>query len=70
MRWLLCETLHMTERYLRTGAAARALKMAESTLRAGAREGRLTPAGFTPGGHYLWDLEDLSRQLKRLNEKD
>ena len=55
----------MTERNLhRTGEAARALGIAASTLRAAAATGRLRPAGATPGRHYLWDLDDLERQMR------
>jgi 8-oxo-dGTP pyrophosphatase MutT (NUDIX family) len=55
----------VTERNLhRTGEAARALGIAASTLRAAAATGRLRPAGATPGRHYLWDLDDLERQMR------
>jgi excisionase family DNA binding protein len=56
----------VTERDLvRTGEAARALNVSSATLRAAANDGRLQPAAYTPGGHYLWDLDDLRRQVEQ-----
>lgn len=56
----------MTERYLTNGAAAKAVDVPPSSLRRWARQGLLKPTFKTPGGHYKWDLDDLKRQLAKL----
>lgn len=41
-----------------------ALSIDRSTLARWQREGRVTPAFVTAGGHARWDLEDLKRQIR------
>jgi predicted site-specific integrase-resolvase len=53
---------------LPTGDAADAIGVAHSTLARWFREGAVTPALVTPGGHARWDLEDLREQLRLKRE--
>lgn len=48
------------------GKAAKAVGVSATSLRRWARMGILKPALKTPGGHYQWDVEDLRRQLARM----
>lgn len=52
------------EPLLSTGDAARALGLNTRSLARWARNGLVTPAMISPGGRYLWDLEDLRSQLQ------
>lgn len=52
------------EPLLSTGEAARALGLNTRSLARWARNGLVTPAMISPGGRYLWDLEDLRSQLR------
>ena len=49
-----------------TGAAAKAIGVAHSTLARWWMEGAVTPALVTPGGHARWDLDDLREQLRAM----
>jgi excisionase family DNA binding protein len=49
--------------YLSTGAAAAELGVSGTTLLDWMRQGIVTPATRTAGGHYRWKLDDLRRQL-------
>jgi 8-oxo-dGTP diphosphatase len=53
--------------YVPTSQAARAVGFSRNTLLRWAREGKVTPAVRSPGGHVRWDIADLERQLRRLN---
>ncbi|KAA9155530.1 MerR family DNA-binding transcriptional regulator [Amycolatopsis acidicola] len=55
------------DRLVGTGEAAKALSVDRSTLDRWAREGLVTPAGKTAGGHNRWDVEDLKRQVRELH---
>jgi 8-oxo-dGTP diphosphatase len=50
-----------------TGEAAAAVGVSSVTLLRWAHEGKVTPALITAGGHYRWRIDDLRRQLRRLN---
>jgi len=67
--WSPCETDHVTERYLTTTQAAKALGLASSTLRRWAQNGHVQPAFTTVGNRYRWDLEDLRRQLDEIKAR-
>ncbi|HYH31866.1 MAG TPA: helix-turn-helix domain-containing protein [Pseudonocardia sp.] len=59
---------------LTTTQAAQELGVSARSLARWAREGRLRPALVTPGGdqrsgRYLWDLDDLREQLRRLRTR-
>lgn len=54
----------MTSSYVTTGAAAKALGVASTTLQRWAHAGLVNPAMRTPGGHFRWDLDDLRKQLR------
>jgi len=54
---------------VKTTTAAKAVNVPPSTLRDAAKRGRLRPASITPGGHYLWDVEDLRRQIQALLQR-
>jgi excisionase family DNA binding protein len=54
------------DRLLTTGEAARALSIDRSTLARWEREGKVTPAFKTAGGHARWDLDDLKRQISEI----
>ncbi|WP_084789528.1 MerR family transcriptional regulator [Saccharomonospora iraqiensis] len=56
-------------RLLSTGEAAKALSVDRSTLARWQREGRVTPASVTAGGHARWDVEDLQRQVAELRRR-
>ena len=58
-----------TERHLTTGEAAKALSIDRTTLGAWHRQGLVTPAFITAGGHARWDLEDLKRQVRELRKR-
>jgi DNA-binding transcriptional MerR regulator len=47
-----------------TGDAAKAIGVAHSTLARWWKEGLVTPALVTPGGHARWHVEDLREQLR------
>src|SRR6266699_4644861 len=51
-------------RYVTTGAAARALGVSTATLTRWAAAGRVTPAERTLGGHYRWDLTALRAEVR------
>jgi len=57
-------------RHLTTGEAAKALSIDRSTLGAWHRQGLVTPASITAGGHARWDLEDLKRQVRELRKRN
>lgn len=52
------------ERLLSTGEVARALGLNTRSVARWARNGLITPTMVSPGGRYLWDLEDLKSQLR------
>lgn len=60
----------MADRLLSTGEAAKELSVDRSTLARWQREGRVTPARFTAGGHARWDLADLERQVADLRPRE
>lgn len=49
-----------------TGVAAKAIGVAHSTLARWWKEGRVTPALVTPGGHARWDVDGLRDQLRAI----
>ncbi|WP_285485616.1 MerR family DNA-binding transcriptional regulator [Amycolatopsis taiwanensis] len=55
-------------RLLSTGEAAKALSIDRSTLARWHREGKVTPADITAGGHARWDVEDLRAQIRQLRQ--
>jgi DNA-binding transcriptional MerR regulator len=62
--------LVMAGKLLTTGEAADALGFARGTLARWEREGLITPATKSPGGHSRWDLDDLREQLRVLRQRD
>lgn len=48
-----------------TGVAADALGVAHFTLFRWWKDGLVTPALVTPGGHARWDLDELREQLRQ-----
>lgn len=61
---LLWEAGPVTERYLTTGEAARALGVHRTTLVRWIALYNLSPAETTMGGHFRWELAELRRQLE------
>lgn len=55
-------------RLVSSGAAARALGVDRATLWRWKKQGLVTPALETAGGHLRWDLEQLHRQLGQHGE--
>lgn len=53
----------MPDQHVSTETAAREIGVAYRTLLRWAKAGTVTPAMYTPGGQYRWDLDDLRRQL-------
>ena len=53
----------MAPKLLTTGEVARALGVTPATVARWARDGWITPATVTAGGHYRWDLEQVEREL-------
>ena len=47
-----------------TGVAADAIGVAHQTLYEWWKDGKVTPALVTPGGHARWDVADLRDQLR------
>lgn len=62
-----CNPALVSPDYVPTSAAARAVGFSRNTLLRWAREGKVTPAMRSPGGHVRWDVADLERQLHRLS---
>lgn len=58
----------MTEAYVTTGTAAKAVGVSLTTLQRWAHAGVVKPALRTAGGHFRWDLDDLRRQLAERHE--
>lgn len=67
---LLCEHDPVTERYLSTSEAARVLQINRTTLARWVKKYGLKPTDRTLGGYYRWDLEDLKRQLRCIQDQD
>ena len=59
----------MIERLLTTTEAARELGVHRTTLARWVRRYGLKPTLETMGGNYLWDLDDLRRQLREAQEE-
>ena len=59
----------VTDRLLGTTEAAEALGVHRTTLARWVRRYGLKPALETMGGNYLWDLEDLRRQLQEAQKE-
>jgi DNA-binding transcriptional MerR regulator len=57
------------EPLLSTGEAARALGLNTRSLARWARNGLVTPTMISPGGRYLWDLDDLRSQLRIMRDR-
>jgi excisionase family DNA binding protein len=57
------------ERLLSTGEVARALGLNTRSVARWARNGLITPTMVSPGGRYLWDLEDLKSQLRIMRKR-
>jgi 8-oxo-dGTP diphosphatase len=57
----------MTEPYVTTGAAARAVGVSLTTLQRWAHAGLVQPALRTAGGHFRWDIASLRAQLRTLD---
>lgn len=55
----------MTDGYVTTGVAARAIGVSTATLTRWVASGLVTPAEVTAGGHYRWDVSALRAQLRR-----
>ncbi len=56
-------------RTITTGELARALDVPPGAVRKWARDGLITPALVTGGGHYRWDVDQVRAQLRDLNER-
>ncbi|GAA5118404.1 helix-turn-helix domain-containing protein [Pseudonocardia adelaidensis] len=57
------------DRLVTTGEAARALRVAPRSLSRWAKDGLVKPTMVSPGGRYLWDVEELREQLLRLRTR-
>lgn len=55
---------------LTTGAAAKGISVAHSTLARWWKNGVVTPALVTAGGHARWDLDELKEQLRQIRASD
>jgi predicted site-specific integrase-resolvase len=51
-----------------TGVAADAIGVAHSTLARWWKDGDVTPALVTAGGHARWDVADLREQLRAMRQ--
>jgi 8-oxo-dGTP pyrophosphatase MutT (NUDIX family) len=60
----------MSEPYVTTGTAARAIGVSLTTLQRWANAGRVQPAIRTAGGHFRWDLDSLRAQLRALDARE
>lgn len=57
------------QRLVSTQAAAEAIGVSRVTLWRWARRRLIRPAGMTPTGRLLWDIDDLRRQLSDLYDR-
>jgi excisionase family DNA binding protein len=57
-------------RLLTTSELADALSLSLKSIQRYLRDGKITPAYTTPGGHHRWDLDDVREQLRRLRLRD
>lgn len=55
---------------LTTTQAAKALGISRRTLARYVEKGLITPTLRLPSRHYRWDLDDLRRQLRDLDDRD
>jgi predicted site-specific integrase-resolvase len=53
-----------------TDTAAKAIGVSRRSLVRWWKDGAVTPALVTPGGHARWDVEDLKRQLRESQPTD
>jgi DNA-binding transcriptional MerR regulator len=56
-------------RLITSGELAKELGISSRTVARYAREGWITPAETTIGGHYRWVLEDVRAEIKKLRER-
>jgi excisionase family DNA binding protein len=56
------------ERLVTTAEAARLLGVSRSTVQRYVKAGLLRPAHVLPCGHLRWDLDDLRRQLREVQQ--
>ena len=56
------------DRLLTTGEVAKALRISRGAVLKWAVEGHLVPTLTTAGGHHRWDLDDVRRQIREMNE--
>lgn len=54
----------MTTRLLTSGELAAELGVSTQSIARWAREGIITPASVTAGGHYRWDLQKVKSELE------
>jgi excisionase family DNA binding protein len=59
----------MAPKLLTTGEVAREMGVTPATVARWARDGWITPAKVTAGGHYRWDLETVERQLTERQQR-
>jgi hypothetical protein len=59
-----------SENLVPTDTAAKAIGVSRRSLARWWKEGAVTPALVTPGGHARWDVEDLKRQLREMPQPD
>ena len=57
-------------RYLTTGALAKELGVSAGAILKWTRDGLITPAFTTPGGHHRWLLDDVRRELRERRQRD
>lgn len=60
----------MSTKLVPTGVAATALGVDRGTLVRWWQQGVVEPSVVTAGGHARWDLDDLRKQLTKLQERD
>ncbi|GLW91761.1 MerR family transcriptional regulator [Actinokineospora globicatena] len=59
----------MSTRLVPTGPAAKEVGVVPTTLARWWREGLVKPAAVTAGGHARWDVDQLKRDLRALQQR-
>lgn len=60
----------MGRRLVETAELARELSVTTRTLQRWRREGLITPAEETLGGHARWDVDAVREQIRQLRSKE
>lgn len=60
----------MGQRLITSGVLAKELGISARTVARYAREGLITPAETTIGGHHRWVLDDVRAEIAKLRQRE